>query len=392
MKGIDILKKACNRIWLGLVWLVCALLPVDDRKVVFCSFYGRGYGGNPMYIADAMLESGRPYKMIWLIQNERDMQTIPDGIIPCKRSSAKGIYHLVTAKVWVDDCRKYYIFKRKKQYYIQTWHGFALKQIEKDVQDKLHWKYIANARRDSKDIDLIVSNSSFMTKIYRKSFWYHGEIAQWGDPRNDCLLINEQRGKCRGKVNQVYCIPEEKKILLYAPTFRGDKSLEPYKIDLERVKRACEKRFSDGFIVLVRLHPNIADKSKELAFCWNEHVIDATQYPDIQELLSASDVVISDYSSLMFDFALTGKPCFQFATDIEMYKQDRNFYFPLEQLPFALAENNDELELQMLGFQWETYRKNLDQFFDFVGMVRMGGASKICAEHIRDICFPEKEA
>lgn len=386
---VNKLAKAGRHIWMGLVWIGSALFPVDQKKIVFSSFYGRGYGGNPKYIAEAMRQRDLPWKMIWLVQHEQDGKNLPEGILPCKRISVKGIYHLVTAGVWVDNCRKAYIFKRKKQYYIQTWHGFPLKQIEKDVQSNLHRKYVATAKWDSRAVDLMISDSDFLTALYRRSFWYSGEIAQWGSPRNDCILMESQREKCRENVEKEYSIPSGTKLLLYAPTFRGDKSLDPYRLDLQMVKRACEERFSGNFAILVRLHPNIADKSQELAIHWNDHLIDATRYPDSQELLAASDVMITDYSSVMFDFALSGKPCFQFATDIPEYKKDRDFYFPLDQLPFPLAQSNKELEMQILDFQSEVYAQSVQRFFASVGMIQTEGASEKCADRIQSICFPE---
>jgi CDP-glycerol glycerophosphotransferase len=115
--------------------------------------------------------------------------------------------------------------------------------------------------------------------------------------------------------------------------------------------------------------------------------VDVSKFHDMQVLLSASDVVISDYSSLMFDFAISKKPCFQFATDIEAYKQDRNFYFSLDKLPFSVAKNNDELVKDISEFNQENYQNALDAFFNEVGMILDGKASEKCASIIEDICF-----
>ena len=150
-------------------------------------------------------------------------------------------------------------------------------------------------------------------------------------------------GDVKEKVYSFYNLSEETKTVVYAPTFRVDWSLEPYSVDYVRLKKACEERFGGKFVVLVRLHPNIAAKSEELGITYNDEIINATYYPDMQELLCACDIVISDYSSLMFDFALSYKPCFQYATDIDAYKGDRNFYFDLSDMPFPMATSNDEL-------------------------------------------------
>ena len=131
----------------------------------------------------------------------------------------------------------------------------------------------------------------------------------------------------------------------------------------------------------MRLHPNIVDKCSNIKFD-NNQIINATFYPDMQELLAGADIVISDYSSLMFDFALSRKPCFQFATDIEQYKMDRNFYFEIDNLPFPLCRSNSELKDTILSFNIESYREKIDAFFAKVGMIEEGNASKNCAKWI----------
>lgn len=357
------------------------LMPVQRNKVLVSSYYGRGYGDNPKYIIDALLHKDQNLRILWLTKNEAEGKDLPDGVEAVRTNSIAALYHMATAKIWIDNCRRHYAFKKKNQFYIQTWHGFALKRIEEDVKENLGRLYVYIAKRDSDAIDVIISEAAFMTNIYRNSFWYDGEILQWGSPRNDILLDEEKRHACRDRVLNFYNIAPTTKILLYAPTFRADESLEPYSVDYTAVKKACEQRFGEEFTVLVRLHPNIARRCTELNL-QEQGVVSATDYPDMQELLAASDVVISDYSSLMFDFALSQKPCFQFATDIEEYKQDRNFYFQLDHLPFSVAQNNQELVDNILCFDEEKYNEKISEFFDSVGMVRTGDSSEKCADLI----------
>ena len=384
------MKRLIKAIIRRFIWFGCWFLPIDSKKIVFSSYYGKGYGDNPKYIVEELLKQNRNFKIIWLVNDFCNNDSFPKEVIQCRKGSLKGIFHLTTAKIWVDNCRKAFFYKKKNQYYIQTWHGFALKRIEKDVEDKLGSDYVKGAISDSKAINLIISDSNFMTNIYRSSFWYNGQIVEWGSPRND-IIIN---GKCdhsiQNTIHKYYNIPEEHKIILYAPTFRATGSLEPYKIDIERVLDACCMKFSSKFVFLVRLHPNITEKSSELNFKWNDNIIDASKYPDMQALLCAADIVISDYSSLMFDFALSGKPCFQFATDIEDYKKDRNFYFQLDELPFSISKTTDELVIDILNFDEFSYNNKLNDFFEGVGMVRHGNASQKCVQLIDSICFPTK--
>ena len=159
--------------------------------------------------------------------------------------------------------------------------------------------------------------------------------------------------------------------------------MDVYNVDYDRVIQACEKRFGGKFAAITRLHPNIAAKSTELAF--GDTLKNGSFYPDMQELMVASDIIITDYSSVMFDFALTGKPCFQYAADIDAYKGDRNFYFEIDKLPFVLAEDNDALEQGILNFDSEKYAKDLNAFYTGVGMVRSGDAAQKCAELVIDL-------
>lgn len=363
-----------RKILTGLWWLICRLMPVKKNKIVVSSYYGRGYSDSPKAIVDALLKTAPALDIVWLTN---DVTGLPDKVRACPYDSLGRIYHLSTAKVWIDNCRKGSRFKKKSQIYLQTWHGFALKRIEKDVVDKLgDPNYEAYARRDSAQCDLIVSNSAHMTKIYRESFWYSGEIAEFGSPRNDVLFTENGCGR---KVRKALGIPAESRLVLYAPTFRADHSLAPYRLDAPEVTAALARRFGGNWVFVTRLHPNIAKLAGELKY---EGAVDATMYPDIQELLAAADAVISDYSSLMFDFALTGRPCFQFASDIEDYKKDRNFYIPLTRLPFPLSSSSEELCAGISEFDSEKYSGAWKKFSADYGFKEDGHAARRCAEWI----------
>lgn len=379
-----VIYKLMNALRRRVVWYVCWLLPVQKNKVIASSYYGKGYGDNPKYIVEELLRDSSEYKIVWVVQDKDLVEPLPNGVIPCLKDSIKYIYHITTAKVWIDNCRKSFFYKKKSQFYIQTWHGFALKRIEKDAELALSKSYVSQAKKDSENVDIIISEASMMTRMYKNSFWYSGEVVEWGSPRNDVIIDKVSALKNKSTVYEYYGINLEKRTILYAPTFRSNKSLEPYALDYVRVIKACQKRFGGSFVFLVRLHPNISKLSGFVEY--NSNVLNATPYPDMQELLSAVDVVISDYSSLMFDFALSMKPCFQFAMDIDDYKEDRNFNIPLDELPFTVATDNDEMEKAILSFDEDEYKKSVELFFDSVGMVRDGNSSKKCAELVRSKC------
>lgn len=383
MKLKKLVKIAGKKLICYFFWCCFRCFPLDCQKVVLCSYYGRGYGDNPKYIAEQLITENTKLKMYWLLKDMCEAESLPERIIPCLIDSPKGIYHLSTAKVWIDNCRKNVLFKRKSQIYIQTWHGFALKKIEKDAADSLSPIYIRTSIKDSQKTDLILSDSTFMTGIYRQAFWYTGEVSEWGSPRNDIIINRDIRIK--QKVYKYFSLACNKRIVMYAPTFRKDYSIHTYTLDYEKLRLSCEARFGGNFVVFIRLHPNIVSQSKNLEFDCT-YTFDASLYPDMQELLVATDVVVTDYSSLMFDFAMSGKPCFQFATDIESYKEDRNFYFELNTLPFALGTTNDELSEIIKAFDAIEYKNQLSKFFLDVGMIFDGKASERTANYIIDIC------
>ncbi len=360
---------------------VFSLLPIKKNRVVFSSYYGCGYSDNSKAIAEELIKRGSDAELIWLCKSEREAATLPPQVKPCPHNSLKRVYALATARVWVDNARKYErLCKKKGQRYLQCWHGFPLKRIEKDALDHLAPNYEHGAIRDSKNIDLLLAYAKVDRDILRRCFWYDGEIAVWGVPRND-VFINPNTETAQ-KVRKAFSLPENRRLLLYAPTFRADNSTDAYEIDVTRIKDACEKRFSGEWTVLIRLHPNIAKQSEGLFAYDSKDIVDATLYPDMQELLTSCDILITDYSSSMFDFGLSGRLCLRAAYDIESYKKDRNFYFDFEELPFPLAYNNDELIAAIEQYDADKYEIDRKEFYKKTAFVADGKASSRCADWI----------
>lgn len=373
------MNKKLRKLASDAVWNACRLLPVQKNKVVFCSAGGRGFGDNPKAVALALMERCPGLDLVWLTKN-RDID-LPAGIRPCPYGTPRAVMELSTAKVWVNDSRGGAKYKRRSQRYLQTWHGFALKHIERAAKN-LPEHYVRQCCRDSAQIDLLVSNSAFMTRVYREDFWYDGEIAPYGSPRNDVFFREHSLQSAR--VRDFWGLPGDRKLVLYAPTFRDDGSRDCYAVDPIRVLAACEARFGGAWSVLIRLHPNAAALSDGLFPYDGARVIDATAYPDMQELLTACDLLITDYSSSMFDYALSGKPCVQFAPDLEAYQKDRGFYFPLERLPFPLARDNDALEALLTQFDQGAQRAHWAAFAAENGFCEDGHAAQRCAQWIID--------
>lgn len=363
------------------MWRLCGLLPMEKNAVLFSSFDGRGYSDSPKAIAQALLDSGADVKLWWLVKSETEAASLPNGITPIDRNNKLAMIRAyATSKIWVNNCRQYARHKRKGQYYLQTWHGFALKMIEQDAAHALPEEYLRMCRHDGATTDLMIAGSAFMSDLYRKSFWFNGEVASFGTPRNDIFFRDnpELNHRIRSALN----LPDDRKLILYAPTFRADHSMDCYALDARMVAEACQERFGGAWTVLIRLHPGIADKSSGLFPYDGDTIVDATMYPDMQELLAGIDLLITDYSSSMFDYALSGKPCMQFAMDIEDYRKDRNFYFPIHALPFPLAQSNEELKTLILDYDQARWSGLWEKFVADNGFCEDGNASNRCAEWI----------
>jgi CDP-glycerol glycerophosphotransferase len=350
----------------------------NRRKVVFENFAGRGYGDNPKYIAEELLSRNLNYDLVWIVKKGTSY-SFPSGLRTVSSGTMRELLELATAQFWVDNNRKKkHIAKSDNQKYIQTWHGFyPLKKMEKDAETSLTKEYVASAIHDSQMTDLMVSGCKARTEIYKKSFWYDGEIAEWGTPRNDIFFSGRD---LRGQVYNSLGIHSGKKLVLYAPTFRDDHSVSAYDIDFDRLRYSLNHRFGGEWVCVVRLHPAISEKSSFMNY--SDVIIDASAYPDIQELFAASDLLITDYSDCMFEFSLTRKTVLIYASDIESYTKGRNFYYDIHDLPFSIAESNEGLSELIFGFDDTDYQEALAKFFNDIGVFEKGTASKSVVDYI----------
>ena len=363
---------------------LCGLFPITN-KAVFMSFYGKSYSDNPKAIYEQMIRENIEMEYVWLM-NDSNVQIAGATVI--KTPSFHALFHLATAKLWVDTSRtSAWVVKRKGQYYVQTWHaGITMKKVEQDASEKLSEDYIKGAKHDSQMADLFISGSKWNSDNYRKSFWYKGEILESGLPRSDIFF--EKNRETLKKIKSKYQIQPDQKIALYAPTFRVDGQTECYNIAFLSVLRALERRWGGTWCVLVKLHPNVQAKRGSIQY--QQNVKDASVNSDINELLTACEVLITDYSSCMFDALNLGKKVFLYAADIETYYQDRGTYFTFQELPFPLAQSNHELIESIITFDEDEYREKISSFKDAYKIFDDGHASERVANQIRGILCREK--
>ncbi|MCI2255200.1 CDP-glycerol glycerophosphotransferase family protein [Domibacillus sp. PGB-M46] len=366
--------------------------PIKNNKIFLFSYYGSQYGCNPKYITDYIVRHypKNQFDLVWSF-NDIDTKKELYGFRKVKTMSLRYFYELCTAKVVITNFRTTDLYvKRKNQYYIQTWHSsLRLKQIEKDAETSLPAHYVKMAKEDSKKCDLLLSGCKYSTDIFKKSFWYDGEIFEYGSPRNDLLFQNNKNK--RAEVLKKLHVPPGKKIVLYAPTFRKNNSTDVYDLNYAEINEKLKNKFGGEWVVFVKLHPHLINQTNE--FTHGEHVLDVTKYDDIQELLLVADILISDYSSLMFDFSITKRPCFLYVPDVKEYvKQDRALYFDLMELPFSKSMSKEGLLEEIDKFHYETYKQQLLRFSTRIGSFEEGKACEYLVNRINQVCFSKKRS
>ena len=377
----------------------CKNLKIQKNKIVFNNFQGSLYGCNPKYIAEEIIRRKLPYDIYWLCKNINgvDKKTFPECIKLTPFKKREGLLDLATAKLVIGNVRYNLMIqegwiKKESQVYIQTWHGsLGIKKIDAAVtnQDYAQRNWCNVAQIDSEYTDYLISNSDFEDRVFEEGFWYHGPILKVGHPRNDIFFKpEEEKQKIKDKVFKTLQIDKNKKVLLYVPSFRDDKRLSCYGLDTSAVANALKEKFGGDWVIAIRMHPHLKKYSSKL-FSFNDKVVDATYYPDIQELLLASDIAITDYSSCIFDFMLSRKPGFIFATDIEQFNTDRGFYYPLESTPFSIATNNYELIKNIENFDYEKYKQKVEEFLKDKGCMEDGHASERVVDLIEKIMSGE---
>lgn len=368
------------------------ILPVDKNLILFESGVGKQYADSPRAIYEEISKRNLPYKKVWVV--DKNIRFMDSKTIKVKRLSPQYYYYLAKAGYWINNQNfPTYIKKRKETTYIQTWHGTPLKKMLFDI-DQVQGRdegYLDRVYSATQTWDYLISPSDYATNAFKSAFRYQGNILKIGYPRND-LFYQDVREEISNKVRNSLRIPANKKVILYAPTFRDNETSGNNKfvfninMDLDRLK----EKFSDEYILLMRMHVVISNKltiPEEL----QDFVINVSNYSDIQELLLISDMLITDYSSVMFDFANTGRPIIFYTYDLDTYKNDvRGFYMDFEEeAPGPLVKTNDELidAIQNIEDIQKKYQEKYDQFYHKYCPLEDGFAAK----RVVDIVFHEKE-
>ncbi len=358
--------------------------PIKKGKVVFSAFEGDGgFCCNPRYIAEELHKQYPECEIVWLTKNTS--KSFPDYIKVYEYNEDNMVYHLSTAQVWIDNYRKPWgTLKREGQLYIQTWHASLGFKAVGLYRGKL-FPEIARlvSESDSALADYFVSNSDYCDRVYPKKLLYNGPTIRTGSPRVDCLINN--RDKLSKEIRDRYSISSETKILLFAPTFRGGNQkgakkviAEAPNIDFDRLVEELKKKTNSEWKVLLRLHPQLSAKLDEMPLNeTNVDLIDVSQADDISEIMAACDLIITDYSSCAFDALFADIPVLLYADDVEEYIANRGtFMWEKGDLPFLMAQNNDELINNVKAFDMKEYQKNAKAFMKEQGINEDGHASE----------------
>jgi len=375
------------------------LVRVNSKQIFFISFQG-DFTCNPKYIANRLLQENADCKMVFSARRHslNTPGAFPEGAKLVKQYSAD--YYKELAKSHIIIANSVEFFKKqtplkKSQILIETWHGsLGIKRFDASVNSGRTW--VEAATRCGRRCDYIISNSAFEDMVYQTSFWPNTPIWRFGHPRNDILfgdhsLLREQvyRTILDYEANQAGMAepleqPPDVHYLLYGPTFRDNHKLDHYLQDFTGLREALAERFGGTWKILVRLHPTVRKMAGKYLKAHSD-VIDVTVYPDIQELMMVSDAAITDYSSWIYDFVLTGRPGFLYAPDIHDYEGERGFYYPLSSTPFPLAATDIELSRNIRSFDEAAYRDRVEKFLKDKGCMEDGHASERVVEQLKQL-------
>lgn len=349
--------KNCISFFFHVLTRLFCVFPIDSKKIIFEAYMGTKYACNPKYICEYIDNIDHDYTFIW-VYHEKMLDCKYRQI---KRNSLSYFYHMLTAGIVIINSGNNRLLKlREKQILINTWHGGGA------------YKKLPNySHKDYRKNDFFLSSCEKQSELaIRKELGFYGEIIKSGLPRNDILINNDiQKAKSiREKLNI-----GDRKCVLYAPTWRNDRSICEFALDYEKLILSLENKFGGEWVVLHRSHYNMFDH----AFNNNSaSVVDVTQYPEMQELLLISDVLITDYSSCIWDYSFLKRPVFLYATDLQNYNAERSFHVDIHEWPFPLCENNDELSRAILDFDQKTLEDAILQHQKFLGSYERGNATE----------------
>jgi len=310
-------------------------------KVVYDSFEGR-YSDNPRALYERRFRSSSRDSHIWLCDPDH-AAGFPADVTTVPHRGAEAVAALEAADLVISNTHIELDWAKKPgAVYLQTWHGTPLKRIHNDVLWAPEGR-LATLDHDVARWDYLLSPNGASTPRLRDAFGFAGRMLEAGYPRND-VLSSPAAPALRARVREALGIADDVTAVLYTPTWRDDEFFADGtpNVELALDVDAFVREMGPGHVLLPRLHYMLTNRAEPVD---REGVVDVSRYPDVHELYLAADVMITDYSSTMFDFAITGKPLIFFAYDLESYRDSlRGFYFDLEPLaPGPILQTSEQV-------------------------------------------------
>lgn len=307
-----------------------------SHQALFIAFGGKQVGDSPLDIFRELVRQKTTLKLIWAVRSED--QNVPAGAAKVVVGTSEWFKALATSKYLVSNNNlPMYFRKSPGQIYLQTWHGTPLKKIGRDIKKNvLTPLYNLAMKREAGFWDYLISPNEFCSEIFPRAFEFRGRILETGYPRNDRLTSGHQDS--RESLREQLGIKSGETAVLYAPTWRDDAIDE--KGGWATVNKLESTALPSSIRLLYRGHANTLASDRNL----DDRVIDVTTYPDVTDLYLAADVLVTDYSSVMFDFSVTGKPMLFLCPDLATYEESRGFYFDFEKTaPGPILKNSKDV-------------------------------------------------
>ena len=348
------IKRMLSKLIKALYKITYKYIPTNNKMILFVSYHGRGYLCNPKYIHKYMesREEYKDYKYIWAVKKVKDVNINNSKVV--RYNGIRYFYYLARSKYWIINCKMpKYILKKENQIYIQTWHGTPLKRLAHDInigEDKTFYRTKVTKEEmtksydtDVKKYDYFISPNAFSTEKFKSSFKVRQEIIiESGYPRNDYLtdITENEILNLKNKYN----IPLEKKVILYAPTWRDNSfTNKGYIFELKANYNLWKDKLGDEYIVIFKPHYLIINKYNNEDL--NGFLYTVNENEDINELYVISDILVTDYSSVFFDYAILKRPIYFYMYDLKEYEENlRGFYLDINSdLPGDIITNESDL-------------------------------------------------
>lgn len=352
MGNVNYLLKYIIKLLVKVIFGIMKFFPLKNEYILLDSWKGQNLSGNLLCIYNELIKY-REFKLI-VIGNNNEFKS--KNTIICRSKSLRHMYYLAVSKYWVVDTIYYDFAKpRKDTKYILIWHaaGVFKKFGISTLNDK---KLIRYYERNGKNLSYLVVSSEKIKKIYSKELCVPEEkMVCFGLPRTD-EFVNKKSNK--QKIYEKYGINKKKKIILYAPTFRGEGYSE-FNINLDY--NLINEHLKDTYVIIVKLHPNNYIKNNKIN---NSIIISAND--NILDLMIASDCLITDYSSVIFEYSLLKKPQFFYAYDLEKYEnKERGFYMDYKSfVPGPIIYDTNGLINEIENYDFNRYREKINNIAD----------------------------